>query len=114
MAFEKIYEFVDEIEKRMKKIREQQDAMLNVDNAKWEAQRTERWMLHAKWCAHFEALITYLETTLKTAKFKDQRRHCIEVMTRLNPAFMEGYLRTRAQLKRETKPAARDKGDDML
>lgn len=103
MAFEKIYEFVDEIERRMNAIREKQDAMLNVDNAKWEAQRTERWMMHAKWNSHFEALLVYLETTLKTAKFKDQRRHCIEVMTRLNPAFMKTYLMTPAQLKKHLK-----------
>lgn len=103
MAFEKIYEFVDEIERRMQAIREKQDAMLKLDRPEWDALRLERRVLYATWDIHFEALQVYLDTTLKTAKFKDQRRHCIEVMTRLNPSFMETYLMTPAQLKKHSK-----------
>ena len=103
MAFEKIYEFIDAIEKQMRLIDDKKEAIQRLDRLEWEAARTDRLVLNSQWEIYFDSLRIYLETTLKTAKFKSQRHHCIEVMTKLNPSFMKAYLMTPAQLKRVTK-----------
>lgn len=38
-------------------------------------------------------LITYYETALASAKFKDQRMYCQKVIHRISPHFFKGYFK---------------------
>lgn len=65
MAFEKLYDYADWLEKEY----------IRTDNL-----------------IYIEALVQYHETVLATAKFRHQRQHCKDLIYKLNPAFAEGYF----------------------
>mgnify|MGYP006921488851 CR=1 FL=1 len=80
MAFETLYEFSD-------KIAEQHAKAKNQNN-------------YTKVNAFFDSLVLYYETVLSNPKFRSQRQHCKVVMMSLNPAFCEGYFKTKKDGKK--------------
>ncbi len=76
MAFEKVFDFIDEIAKEHEKSKSTHDQLLYIF-----------------------VLITYLNTVLATSKFATQRRYCIMTIKKLNPHFAEGYFNSKSTKK---------------
>lgn len=76
MAFEKIFDFIDEIAKEHKNAKNTHDKFIYI-----------------------MVLITYLNTVLETSKFKAQRSYCKKVIRDLNPHFADGYFNSKSTKK---------------
>lgn len=76
MAFEKIFDFIDEIAKEHEKAKDSRIQGI-----------------------YLMVLITYLNTVLETSKFKAQRSYCKKVIRDLNPHFADGYFNSKSTKK---------------
>lgn len=86
MAFEQFFSFPDkimeEVQKRNKLILDEPDPIVRA-----------RYSNEAD--GLFTSLRIYYETAMQHAKFKAQRDYCIEVMKKINPAYCQGYFKSR-------------------
>jgi len=98
MAYEKIYQFPDRIKAEWMRL----DKM--IEN---EESREVRYLLRQKQNAYFDSLVIFFETICQTLKFKHQKNYTQAIMMSINPAWCQGYFKTK-------KPKPREKGDDML
>lgn len=86
MAFEKIYNYATQLHDKIVKLEE------NIPN---EPDADKRRKMRNESMAYFDALRMYYETVLASGKFVDQRRHCRELMEKLNPAWCQGYFKSK-------------------
>lgn len=76
MAFEKIFDFIDQMAEEHKKAKNVHDEFIYIN-----------------------VLVAYLNTVLETSKFRAQRKYCIMIIKQLNPAYAEGYFSSKSTKK---------------
>ena len=86
MAWEKINEYTNSIETIYLKLNDRLDHEPDLIN---------RSRLKGQLEILFQLLLMYHESVLLSAKFKMQRAHCRSILEKLNPAFCQGYFKTK-------------------
>lgn len=84
MAFEKIYQFPDEVKAKVRRLEKRIES---------EPDRNERMILRREVSTWFNALTLFHQTVCATSKFKHQKVHCESVMRELEPKMTEYYLK---------------------
>lgn len=90
MAFEKLYDYTQQLHDEMVKLEEK---ILNDPDS------DNRRRMRSTSDALFEAMRMYYDTVLQMSKFKSQRDHCRSIMEKLNPAWCQGYFKTSKKKK---------------
>lgn len=93
MAFEKVYQFTDEIKAKIVKLERR---ILE------EPDIIARKRMRSQITAYFDSLIVYHSTVLKMGKFVSQRNHCEQVMLELEPIQTKYYLNPPKKSKDKT------------
>jgi hypothetical protein len=86
MAFEKIYQFPDEVRSAVKRIEQRIET---------EPDGGERLRLRSEVNIWYNALLLFHQTVCATAKFRDQKKHCETIMRELEPVRTDTYLKAK-------------------
>lgn len=86
MAIEKIYQYPNRIKAEWLRLEEMIER---------EESPEVKYLLREKQNAYFDSLVIFFETICQTLKFKHQKNYTQAIMMSINPAWCQGYFKSK-------------------